>query len=235
MFYKISRLSRWHNLARKAAYSVLWNLPDSVKFGAGEAYRKVRYPYKLVKPGDTVIQIGAPWDVLKAGRSRSIYFSRLAGPDGQVIVFEPDSNNIKALESFIKKHKINNIKLIGKGAWHSSGTLRFLINDEHPASNLIEDVYDTARKDLGKYRAEEIEVTTLDEIVSELQIKGPIKLLSITSNGSENQILKGCQKMAEMVEYISIIGPPERYPHINDIGFSYYTGDDRGRLYHRPS
>lgn len=210
--------------------NILWRLPVPVKYGAGLLSRKVRLPYKLIEEGDTVIQIGAPWDILRAGRSRSIYFSKLAGKTGRVIVFEADPNNVKNLKQFVSDHGISNITVIPLGAWNKSTQLRFLINDKHPASNLVEEVFDNKRTDMKNFRAVEIEVNSIDNVLKENNFK-KIKLLSITSNGSEQEILEGAESTQSLVEYISIIGDPSTYPKILEYGFQQKSEDDRGFLY----
>ncbi len=230
MLYKLSRHSKLHNFLRVIMNNVLWRLPVPLKYGVGLSSRKVRLPYKLINEGDTVIQIGAPWDILRAGRSRSIYFSKLAGETGRVIVFEADLNNVEKLKAFIKEHNITNITVIPMGAWNKSTRLRFLINDKHPASNLVEEVFDDTRKDMKNFRAVEIDVTSIDTALADMNISR-IKLLSVTSNGSEEEILEGAKSTQALVEYISIIGAPEKYPKILEYGFKQQSEDDRGYLY----
>jgi len=45
--------------------------------------RAKRLPYKLIKQGWVVIQVGCPWDLLKAGQFRGIYFSMFVGQSCQ--------------------------------------------------------------------------------------------------------------------------------------------------------
>ena len=118
MLYKLSRHSKLHNFLRVGMNNVLWRVPVPIKYGVGLSSRKIRLPYKLLEEGDTVIQIGAPWDILRAGRSRSIYFSKLVGKTGKVIVFEADLNNVKNLQQFINDHGISNMTVIPMGAWN---------------------------------------------------------------------------------------------------------------------
>ena len=210
--------------------NVLWRVPVPIKYGVGLSSRKIRLPYKLLEEGDTVIQIGAPWDILRAGRSRSIYFSKLVGKTGKVIVFEADLNNVKNLQQFIKDHGISNMTVIPMGAWNKSTRLRFLINDKHPASNLVEEVFDDTRKDMKNFRSVEIDVDSIDNVLADMDVD-QIKLLSITSNGSEEEILQGAEKTQKLVKYISIIGDPEKYPKILEYGFKQQSEDDRGYLY----
>ncbi|ATX82008.1 methyltransferase, FkbM family [Mariprofundus ferrinatatus] len=230
MFYKVSRLSVFHNILRRIANSILFVLPVSLKYGVGEMFRSTRLPYKMIEKGWTVVQIGAPWDLLKAGRSRSIYFSKRVGDDGRVVVIEADEANVKALNVFIENHGINNITVVQNAAWSKATQLRFLIDDKHPASNLVEEVYDSGRVDRSKYREVLVDANSVDNILDSLQIDS-VDFLSVTSNGSEDEILKGIERRATKVRYISIIGEPEKFKTICDYGFVQFAEDDRGALY----
>lgn len=235
MLYKLSRLSKLHNFFRIFGNRLLWMLPVSFKYGRYSPIvlmKRLRLPYKDIKNGSTIIQLGAPWDILKAGRSRSIHFSKLVGKTGKVIVIEPDEKNVLELNKFIQHNKIDNIIVVPKGAWSTKTKLRFLIDDAHPASNLIEDVYNSSRTDYSKYRIEEIDVDSLENILIDLEISR-VNLLSITTNGAEAEILNGVKNISNQIDLISIVGDPNSYPIINDLGFEFKSEDDRGYLYKR--
>ena len=227
MLYKLSRFSLVHRALRKVAYSVLWTTPRWIKEPLLHAYLGGRLPYSAVSAGDTVIQIGAPWDILKSGRSRFIHFLRKVGPKGRVIVVEPDAHNVKCLREYVASHGINNLTIVPKGAWNSKTTLRFLVDPENPASNLVEDVLDSKRTDCGRFNVSEIEVDTLDNIIHESN-SGDVRLVSITTNGSENQILAGMVKVQEKLLYIATIGEASDYPALLSYGYAEFGGDDRG-------
>lgn len=232
MIYKISRMSAIHNILRKVMNNLLWALPMSLKYGQysfGMLWRNYRLPYSEIREGWVVVQMGAPWDLLQAGRSRAIHFSKRVG-GGQVVIIEPDEKNVTQLNEFIKKYNIDNIIVVPKGAWSKNTRLRFLIDDKHPASNLIEDVYDSTRTDISKYRVEEIDVDSLENILNELDIES-VDLLSITTNGAEAEILNGLRNISSKIKRISIIGNPSRYPAILDLGFELSSEDDRGYFY----
>ena len=130
--------------------SILFLIPVKPKYWIGEKLRNYRLPYKIIQNGWVVVQIGAPWDLLKAGRSRSIHFSRKVGNNGTVVVVEADENNVAALQKFISKNSINNIIVVKKAAWSKETTLMFMIDDDHPATNLFEEVFDDLRNYKGK-------------------------------------------------------------------------------------
>ena len=232
MFYRLSRFSPLHRMLRAAAYGVLWRLPGPAKESALHAVLGRRLPYKVVQPGDTVIQIGAPWDILRSGRSRFIHFSRRVGPTGRVVVIEPDPTNVQHLREYLAGRDIRNVTVVPKGAWSHATRLRFLVDPNNPASNLVEDVLDSKRTDLGRFQSSEIEVDTVDRIASELGL-GQVRMVSITSNGSENRILEGMRDMQRRAEFIATIGEYGQFPLLADYGYVPFGGDDRGYTFRK--
>lgn len=63
-----------HRYAVRLANAVLARLPFSFKYALALWLRRNRAPYTLIRAGDTVVQVGAPHDTLRAGRSRAYHF-----------------------------------------------------------------------------------------------------------------------------------------------------------------
>jgi FkbM family methyltransferase len=233
MRWKVSRFSLLHNTLRVIYNNIFWRLPVGFKYGLGKVLRARRLPYRLLENGSVVVQIGCPWDILHAGRSRGIYFSIFSGKDGRVVIIEPDADNVKKLQSFMAEQNIGNITVVELGAWSGRTRLRFLSDPAHPAANLIEDVFDSKRTDLDKFSTSEIEVDAVDNILDELGISG-VDLVSITTNGSESEILKGMTKTLRRARYVSIIpGKGVSHPVLAETGFQVVGEDDRGLTYGR--
>ncbi|MES0872504.1 FkbM family methyltransferase [Sinimarinibacterium thermocellulolyticum] len=234
MLYTLSRFSPLHRMLRKLAYTVLWRLPGPFKEWALHAILGRRLPYRVVEAGDTVIQIGAPWDILKSGRSRFIHFLRRVGPTGRVVVIEPDPTNVHHLREYVAQRGIRNLTIVPKGAWSHPTRLRFLVDPSNPAANLVEDVLDSTRTDLGRFQSSEIEVDTVDRIASDLGLH-PVRMVSITSNGSENRILEGMREVQRSAEFIATIGEYRRFPLLAEYGYVPFGGDDRGYTFRKQS
>jgi len=231
MYYRLSRFSRAHELLRRTAYAVLWRLPASLKYGSGALWRRFRLPYKLLRPGDAAIQIGAPWDTLRAGRSRAVHFARFVGNVGKVVVIEPAPDNLAALREFTSSHGMTNLDIVPSGAWSKKARLRFLSNPDHPASNLVEEVCDDRERDRNRYQVSEIDVDSVDRIAAS-RVPGAIRLLSITTNGSEIEILKGAEQTLGRTEYVSLI-TDQAEGMLKEHGFVRVGHDDRGYTYRR--
>src|SRR5690606_31208761 len=129
---------RAYRAASRPAALALQHTPDGVKYGIGEWMRRSKMPYSVVRPGDVVVQVGAPRDLGRAGRSRSVYFLRRVGPGGRVVVFEPDLESASYLEEYAARNGLGaRLIMVRKGAWSRDDTLTFLSNPNHPASNLV--------------------------------------------------------------------------------------------------
>lgn len=230
MLYKLNRLSRVHQILRKTAYALLFRLPDSLKYGLGGLWRRFRRPYRLLENGDTAIQVGAPWDTLKAGRSRAAYFARFVGRSGKVVALEPEPDNVEALKSFADRHTLSQMAVMHTALWSEKTRLRFLSDPEHPAANLVEAVLAEGR-DAADMQSTEVEADTLDNMIGDSGIDS-IKLLSVTTNGSEVEILRGAPRTLANVTYVSVI-TREADDLLTNHGFTGCGEDDRGYLYRR--
>ncbi len=232
MFYRLSRFSRVHVLLRRVMNQVLWRLPFGLKYAVGGWLRSFRLPYRLVSAGDTVVQVGAPWDLLEAGRSRAWHFARRVGPTGRVVVIEPGEENVRCLKRRVREHDKVRVSVVAKGAWSKPCVLRFLVKPGHPAANIVEEVWRDERTAREDYEATEITVDSLQNMLGELGID-EITLLSITTNGSEGEILKGLGHYADRTRYLSMISTARYAAELRSMGFKTLGADDRGITMHR--
>jgi hypothetical protein len=100
----------------------------------------------------------------------------------------------------------------------------------HPASNIIADVFDATKRNIDDYTVEEIVVNSLDNILEEYGVDR-VDLLSVTTNGSEAEILAGLNRCFRRVRYISIIADANKLPWLTEHGFECLGEDDRGFLF----
>ena len=232
MAVRLNRFSVLHQVLRVSSYGVLKLLPISWRYAIGRQLRRDLEPYSLLSDGATVVQIGAPWDLIRVGRSRAMQFSHFVGPNGRVIVIEPDPDNTAAIDAHIAGQRISNVTLIRKGAWSEATELTFLSSPDHPAASLVEGVYDETRTDTESYKTISIPVDTVENMLAGLDVSR-IDLLSITTNGSEREILKGLGPYADKVQYLSVVGDARNFDEIGTLGFEYRGVDDRGHLFER--
>lgn len=219
---------------RKISLPFIWLcglLPAGFHYSLGKSFRARRYPYMAVDDGDVVVQIGAPRDLLKIGRSRSIYFMQMVG-SGTVVVMEPDPESAAAMDTFVARYGYGDTaKIIMHGAWSEDAELTFLSSPLHPASNLIEGVENIEDRDIDRRRYEKITISvrSVDDVLHDLDLPMP-KLVSITANGAESKILEGMKKtIAAGLPYISLAITGENYPEMmRELGYELIAKDDRG-------
>lgn len=236
--FRWSHVSRSHRAAVRIYNACMRFVPFSVKYGIGKKLREKKPPYCFITPGAVVLQVGAPRDILSAGRSRGMYFSLFVGNTGKTIILEPDSESIRYFQVVCQQRGIGNIICCQTGAWSEKTTLRFLVNDSHPASNLTEEaakrVYSKQR--LQDFRVVEIPVDTIDNILRHHQIDR-LDLVSITTNGSEREILQGMRGIiAKGLPYIALAGTGNNYiEFMQRLGYTLQAYDDRGCTFRQNS
>ena len=137
-----------------------------------------------VKPGDTVIDIGANEGYV------SLYLAMKVGANGHIYAIEPNPSNVKALEANVNLNALTNIsviskavsdkrgvgvKMYGNGAW---GTLHRQGDLSIPAIS--------------------VEVDSLDAMFGENKAPvqlGQLSLIKIDAEGSEIRIIRGAHKL----------------------------------------
>ncbi len=211
--------------------AVLRRVPPTFNYAIGLTARRSKYPYKLIEPTDTVVQIGAPRDLLAVGRSRSIYFALMA-ERGRTIIIEPDPENIAAMRQFVTRMGLQDrVTVVPSGAWSKKDTLVFLSSPEHPASNLLADVVEDSNQQLGDRHYDEIRVPvdSVDSILASVGAGVP-KIVSITTNGAEKQILEGMtDTIARGCKYVAFAATEEGLAdEIARRGLKIVAYDDRG-------
>lgn len=142
----------------------------------------------LIHPGDTVFDVGGHIGYL------SLYFARLAGPDGRVHVFEPGKNNLPYLERNIAGH--TTITLVPKAAGAVPGRATiYLENLAGQNNSLVPEFEGLARNaalaDAGADRvvAREVSVTSLD--LYSRQADSVPDFVKIDVEGFELEVLQG--------------------------------------------
>lgn len=223
-----------HRLAVRGYNRLVRPLPFALKYRVGVKGRAGKYPYRLVQAGDLVVQIGAPQDTLLAGRSRAIYFSLLAGAAGQVVVVEPDQRSVASYRRLAELHGLTNMTFMRTAAWSRSQMLTVYIDDSHPATNFSEGTKAYTARRLRAYRRVEIPAASLDTLLSP-QAWPRVRLVSVTTNGAENQILQGMSGLMDAgLPYICLAKTGEDYvERMAAYGYRLLAHDDRGFTFRR--
>ncbi len=224
-----------HRTLVKAANRVLARIPFERKYRLAGRIRDGKPPYDLVGPGDVVIQVGAPADTLLSGRSRGMHLA-LRSRGGRAIIVEPDPHSAEEFRTRARQLGLDHVEVVNAGAWSEPSTLTLLVDPSHPATNFLDgtvDYDDERRKDFVQV---EVPVWTVDQIVEQVLGTIPsVRLLSVTTNNSEREIVRGIDRLVEAgLQYLSLARTGEGYDElVKPLGFSYLTSDDRGFTYLR--
>jgi len=202
-----------------------------LKYGYGQRSRRNKMPYMLLNEESVVVQVGAPADTLKAGRSRAMHFALLAR-HGRVVVVEPDGESAALLQSICQAKALANVSVHEVGGWSSKKRLKLYVDPSHPATNFTEGMTDYDERRLQDFQVVEVEVDTLDNILTAEDLTD-IDLLSITTNGAEKEILAGLEGATQRkVRHIALA----RTGVVDDafmasLGYEKIAFDDRGFTY----
>lgn len=219
-----------HRMTVRGVNSVLRRVPFGVKYGVGLWLRRRRYPYCLIEPGDVVVQVGAPLDTLRAGRSRAMYFCLRAGNTGTAIVIEPDPSSAVEFANVCQSRGLSQARVINMAAgWEPGASLTIYVNDRHPATNFTEGSVEYDDAVMSEYHPVTVPADTLDAIFAAHRIEN-VKLVSITTNKSEGRIVEGLvQTIARGLPYICLACATDEYiAQMKRLGYELISYDDRG-------
>lgn len=127
--------------------------------------------------GKTVLDIGANVGFF------SLLCSRLVGPSGRVIAFEPFPRNVDFIHRHITLNSVSNIEVRSVGIADKQGTANFSTSQYHEQGSLSDD------GDL------EVTVTTLDALEPQ---RPEVGLLKIDVEGAESAVLEGGKRFFEV-------------------------------------
>jgi FkbM family methyltransferase len=131
--------------------------------------------YKIKKK-DVVVDAGAFVGMFAAKAAKAV------GRKGKVIAIEPEKENLEFLKRNIEENRLENIVVIGKGLWYEKGKKRLYLGYSSSASL----VYPASRW-------MEVEVDTLDNLISELNLN--VDFIKMDVEGAELEVLKGAEKV----------------------------------------
>ena len=157
-----------------------WNLHRSFTYGSWEP-EVVATIQKYVKPGMTVLDIGAQSGFY------SLLCSRLVGPQGQVIAFEPLPANFRMLEENIRLNGLRNVTAREEAVAERSGSMRFDF-PHHEPTLVAGPVLAGESQDVLTVRG-----ISLDDWFREAA--APVHLLKMDVEGAELDVLQGASSM----------------------------------------
>ncbi|MBE7170988.1 MAG: FkbM family methyltransferase [Williamsia sp.] len=131
---------------------------------------------KLIKPGQTVFDLGANNGV------HSLLFSKLTGSQGKVFAFEPLPQNIAEIEKNSSLNGISNIKIVPAAVSDKDGSTTFYLGRYDKQGSLVGIGSQTGRE-------VNVKVVTLKTFIEQEKVKPDF--LKIDIEGAESSALAG--------------------------------------------
>jgi len=235
LFHSWSHKHPLHRTLVKLANRGLRTVPISLKYLFSRKIRATRFPYALVMEGNCVVQIGAPADTLHSGRSRGMGLTLCTGSSGRSIVIEPEPRSCREFRAAASTLGVKNVEVLNYAVTDTPQELVLRVNPLHPATNFIEGRAGYTAEEVSRFDAHPIEGRPLETLLREagLAQTETIKVLSITTNGAEKEILRGATDVLPRVEHIALAGIDRNLYEgfMADLGFEFVSFDDRGITY----
>jgi FkbM family methyltransferase len=227
--YRWSHRHPVHRAAVRAANRVLPLVPFPIKYAATDLVRRRNLPYRLLGPGSVAIQIGAPRDTLRSGRSRAMTFARLTRPDGCVVVVEPDPGSAEDFRLTAARRGLNHVRVVSAAAWSERASLELEVDAAHPATNFTSGTVDYGQTDLTRFHKVTVDAVPVDALVADFDLHS-VDVISITTNGAEEQILAGMSEtLARHRPYVCLARTRDSYSTLmSGLGYDLLGQDDRG-------
>jgi FkbM family methyltransferase len=197
-------------------------------FPAG--YEKDNFDFltSVVKPGDTVLDVGAHIGLF------AVIASRLTGATGKVIAFEPAPATFNLLQQTVHINKADNIiATVQKAVGSGPGKTTFFISDSvaDNSNSLVSYLGDRPLNGI------DIEITSIDTIVAEEKLNR-VNFMKIDVEGAEYDTLRGAaQTFKQFAPYaivaihpVPIVAKGDKLEDIYDfiVGLNYrITVDDK--------
>jgi FkbM family methyltransferase len=130
-----------------------------------------------VEPGDVVIDAGACWG------DTSLYFAKLAGPDGVVIAVEFVPSNLTVLElnRSLSHGLMDSVRVVDRPLWSDSETV-IHFEDKGPSTRFVNDE-----------RLPSVQTQTIDQLVAESSLSR-VDFIKMDIEGAEVPALLGAKQ-----------------------------------------
>ncbi len=145
-----------------------------------------------IRPGDTVVDVGA-----NVGFFTTL-FSRLVQPNGRVLAFEPDPENLKLLRSNVEAlGEKSNVTIVATAVGSEVGTAKFSLDEATGATGHLGGTSTLGGMLYGdgKLRVLETPVETIDGVVQRMGLEPTVIKLDI--EGGEFDALRGATMTIE--------------------------------------
>lgn len=123
----------------------------------------------------------------------TIFFAHRVGPDGQVVVFEPNPQSCRRIQRNVQLNDFRNVRLLPIGLGERRAKLQFTFPALEPArGTAVPAIADTIKNE-GSVTGCEIEVNSLDDEIRRSRLPIP-HFIKIDVEGMEYPVLMGMQE-----------------------------------------
>jgi FkbM family methyltransferase len=189
---------------------------------------------RFLRPGATFIDVGCNKGDF------SLLASRLVGPQGRVLSFEPHPENCRWIRKSIAKNQYDNINLYPLALSDANGVAQLHLGEKSGFHTLL----------AGKPRREkgtlEVQTRRLDDLLDEIRFQRPIHAIKIDVEGADMHVLRGAGKTIaknpDIVVFLDVhpdlgVDPKEVCDYLRSFGLALFAEEppfDRGIPEHRP-
>jgi FkbM family methyltransferase len=198
---RLSEVYEWASIARPYGQLVEFERRDLGMNLTGtndiKPTDEAAYMLRTIRPGQTVIDVGANIGVL------TLLMARAVGSKGRVYSFEPGPRSFQLLQNNILRNGYSNVvaENLAVGEREAVTELQVALSGE--SDNRLADVTATP----GTFYCTEVRVVALDDYLKDR----PVDFIKIDAQGSEFRILRGLRKTVSLNPAIRIIA--EFSPH----------------------
>jgi len=154
---------------------------------------EIEFVRRFLKPGMMVLDVGAHHGLY------TLLASKLVGPTGKVIAFEPSPRERIRLFKHLKFNRARNVRVESCALGETNGMADLFLSDD------VNDWCNSLREPAGAaLKAVQVDVKRLDEIISQQQLN-KIDFVKMDIEGGELNALKGAKHMLATREHRPVI------------------------------
>jgi len=137
---------------------------------------------QFLRPGATFVDVGCNKGDF------TLLASRLVGPEGRVLAFEPHPENCRWIRKSIAKNEYRNINLYEMALSDVDGAAQLHLGEKSGFHTLL------AGKPQREKGTIEVQTRRLDALLAELHFDRPIDAVKIDVEGADMQVLRGARE-----------------------------------------
>jgi len=175
---------------------------------------------QFLHPGATFVDVGCNKGDF------TLLASRLVGPQGRVLSFEPHPENCRWIRKSIAKNEYSNISLYEMALSDSNGTAQLHIGEKSGFHTLL------AGQPQREHGIIEVKTRRLDDLLAEIGFDRPINALKIDVEGADMHVLRGARETIArspgIVIFLDVhphlgVNPREVCEFLRELGLELYA------------